>query len=287
MFSFIHFRLAQIILNLLNYDDEAMIMTISNIIHTIDGQNKFVALNSTMKNHLRKFIDGIERDSAATNHSLVFQYAFEWIASQFNSDALKFDEKSTPLQILYVSRGLISQTTDIRTVLETIAIGQSKLKQPIVINTCAIILGKFWFFNFLFKKFKATEKKTKQHKFHRMSLSLFLYMYTDEKSGAMAKEFLSDIAHQNYAKYGIDVNDSTSNAWFKHLNNYNQNGNLFIVNHRNINEMYAVATAAITDIWFEKPFLKSQIIVHQPFYDQTVKGMLQCFRHRFLQFVLF
>lgn len=120
-----------------------MIMAISNIIHTIDGPNKFVTMNSTIKNHLRKFIDGIEKDAAATNHSLVFQYAFEWIASQFNSDALEFDEKSTPLQILYVSRGLISQSTDIKTVLETIAIGQSKLKQPIVINTCAIILGEF------------------------------------------------------------------------------------------------------------------------------------------------
>lgn len=119
-----------------------MVMAISNIIHTIDGPNKFVTMNSTMKNHLRKFIDGIERDSAPTNHSLAFQYAFEWIATQFQSDTLQLDEKSTPLQILYVSRGLISHSTDAKRVLETIAIGQSKLKQPIVINICAIIMGK-------------------------------------------------------------------------------------------------------------------------------------------------
>lgn len=121
-----------------------MVMAISNIIHTIDGPNQFVAINSTTKNQLRKFIDGLEKDAAATNHSLVFQYAFEWILSQFDSDALQFDEKTTPLQILYVSRGLISHTTDIKSVLETIAIGQAKLKQPIVINTCAIILGEFF-----------------------------------------------------------------------------------------------------------------------------------------------
>lgn len=104
------------------------------------------------------------------------------------------------------------------------------------------------------------------------SLSLYPFIFADEKRDAVAKEFLSDIANQNYAKYGIDVNVSTSTTWFNHLNNYNQNGSLFIVNHRNTNDMYAVATAAITDIWFEKPFLKSQIIVHQPFYDQTVNG---------------
>lgn len=96
----------------------------------------------------------------------------------------------------------------------------------------------------------------------------YFSIYADETRGAEAKEFLSDIAHQNYAKYGIDVNVSTSN----NLSNYNRNGSLFTVNHRSNNDMYAVATAAITDIWFEKPFLKSQFIVHQSFYDQTVKG---------------
>lgn len=139
-----HFS-AQIILSLLNNDDHIMIMAISNAIQTIDDANKFIQINSTMKNHLRKFIDGLEKDAIATNHSLAFQYAFEWIASQFDSDAAQFDEKSTPLQILYVSRGLLSQSTDIKNVLDTIANGQANLKhfqQPIVINTCAIILGE-------------------------------------------------------------------------------------------------------------------------------------------------
>lgn len=117
-----------------------MIMGISNIIHTMDGPSKFITTNSTMKNSLRKFIDGLERDATATNHSLAFQYAFDWIASQ--SDSLQLDEKSTPVQILYVSLGLVSQPTDIKTVLETISVGQAKLKQPILINTCAIILGE-------------------------------------------------------------------------------------------------------------------------------------------------
>lgn len=45
--------------------------------------------------------------------------------------------------------------------------------------------------------------------------------------------------------------------------------------------MFAVAAAAVTDIWFEKKFLKSQIIVHQPFYDQTVKGKKSLLKKKF------
>lgn len=79
---------------------------------------------------------------------------------------------------------------------------------------------------------------------------------------------MNDIAARNYSKYGIDINANVTNS----LNNYNQKGNMFIINYRNVNDMIGAATAAVTDIWFEKPFLKSQIVVHQPFYDQSVKG---------------
>lgn len=94
----------------------------------------------------------------------------------------------------------------------------------------------------------------------------------DEKQSIQTKEFLSDIANQNYSKYGIEVDTEAQSSWFNLLTNYNQKGGMFVVNHRNVNDMFAVAAAAVTDIWFEKKFLKSQIIVHQPFYDQTVKG---------------
>lgn len=42
-----------------------------------------------------------------------------------------------------------------------------------------------------------------------------------------------------------------------------------------MNDMLASASVAITDIWFENPFLKTEIIVHPPFYDQIVKGKLK------------
>lgn len=90
----------------------------------------------------------------------------------------------------------------------------------------------------------------------------------------LGKEFLSDIANQNYSKYSIDVDANVTNSWFNQLMAYNQNGQMFIVKHRNVhaNDIFTTATAALTDIWFKEEFLKPQIIVHQPFYDQSVRG---------------
>lgn len=59
------------------------------------------------------------------------------------------------------------------------------------------------------------------------------------------------------------------------VNNFNQKGDIFIINYRNTNDMLGPATAAVTEMWFGEPFLRSRIIVHQPFYDRYVKGKLQ------------
>lgn len=134
--------LAQIILDLLNEDDQLMLFTISNTVHTMDNANKFYTMDSNNKSQLRKFVDSLEKDMAVTNHTLAFQYTFDWIKSQFDSGALPSHGKTTPLQILYVSRGLITQLSETKNVLEVIAAGQSRLKRPVVINSCAIILGK-------------------------------------------------------------------------------------------------------------------------------------------------
>lgn len=115
-------------------------MAISNSVYTM-ANSKFYAMNSSNKLQIRKWIDSLEKDTSATNHSFAFDYAFDWIESHSNSDVLSFDGKSTPLQIIYVSRGVIAQLSETKSVLEVIASNQQRLKQPIVINTCAIILG--------------------------------------------------------------------------------------------------------------------------------------------------
>lgn len=134
----------QTILNLLTDDDQLMLLTVSSNVHTMNDANKFYAMNSTNKMQLRKYIDALDKDMAVTNHSLAFQYTFDWIKSQFDSGILLAHSKSTPLQILYVSRGLITSLSETKIVLGVIAAGQKRLKQPVVINTCAIVLGEFF-----------------------------------------------------------------------------------------------------------------------------------------------
>lgn len=70
-----------------------------------------------------------------TNHSLGFQAAFNFFAAELNGT-------TEDVIFLYVSRGLLSMP-ETKTVLETIAGGQSVLKHPVVINTCAIIIGEW------------------------------------------------------------------------------------------------------------------------------------------------
>lgn len=119
-----------------------MILAVSNTIHTLDGSTTFLSMNSTSKCHIRKFIDSLEKDTSKTNHSLAFQYAFDWIASRIHSDAFSMNGRVQPMQILYVSKGNTLQLAEVKTILDAIAVGQSHLKQPVVINTCSIILGK-------------------------------------------------------------------------------------------------------------------------------------------------
>lgn len=131
---------------MLSDNDQLFMLAVSNSVHIIDSSNKFHAMNPSNKNQLRKFIESLEKEAIPTNHSLAFEYAFEWIKSQSDSGALSFDGRSTPLQILYVSRGWIAQLSEIKSILEIIAAKQQRLKQPVVINTA--IVGEWEFFYF-------------------------------------------------------------------------------------------------------------------------------------------
>lgn len=140
--------LAQIILNLLNDNDQLILMTVSNTIHTIDGSTEFLTMNVTSKNQMRKFIDSLEKESSSTNHTMAFQYAFDWITSQIESNTFSSQNgKIIPLQMLYISKGITTHSSETESVLNAIAVGQTHLKQPVVINTCAIVLSKLMFFS--------------------------------------------------------------------------------------------------------------------------------------------
>lgn len=86
--------------------------------------------------------------SGSTNHSLGFEVAFDLI----NSSML-----NTSTNIIYVSKGLLSSITEAKTVLEVIAAGQKNAFPFVIINTCALVDGKFiviiliYIFNFTFR----------------------------------------------------------------------------------------------------------------------------------------
>lgn len=94
------------------------------------------------KMQMFKFIDNLNRSKEITNHSLGFQYSFSLLREIYENSDDHFN-KNVPVFMVYISRGLLSPLTEARGVLEAIAHGQRLLKYPVVINTCAIVLGNF------------------------------------------------------------------------------------------------------------------------------------------------
>lgn len=94
--------------------------------------------------HFARFVDRLNGTKELTNHSFAFAEAFRRLHQiyqhQESSDAV-------PMQMVYISRGLVSPLTEAKGVLEAIAAGQRLLRAPVVINTCAIVLGEFTKFN--------------------------------------------------------------------------------------------------------------------------------------------
>ncbi|KAE8746531.1 hypothetical protein FOCC_FOCC006765 [Frankliniella occidentalis] len=113
------------------------------------------------KYHLLRYIDGLTRSKGPTNHSLGFKNVFEIIANSVPSNA------TAPILVVYLSRGLLSSLTELKTVLQTIAEGREATPHDVIINTCALI--------------------------------------DDGKPLMLEKHFLQDVASQNFSKYNISI----------------------------------------------------------------------------------
>ncbi|GAB1599475.1 VWFA and cache domain-containing protein 1-like isoform X3 [Argonauta hians] len=85
--------------------------------------------------YFNKFLDGLKKETVATNHSLGFRYAFEMIE---NSGGSVID-KNDNVMIMYISRGLLSILTEARDVFDTISYHNTKLNFSVIINTYAVI----------------------------------------------------------------------------------------------------------------------------------------------------
>lgn len=96
------------------------------------------------------------------------------------------------------------------------------------------------------------------------------------------KQFLNDVATQNYTKYNIGLDTihakypllkmKMRDNWLESLALHSKNGRLFVVNKRFSNEIIQTATAALTRVWFRKEFFERELRMHLPIYDHVAKG---------------
>ena len=126
--------------------------------------------NRQTKSKLHRFIDSLTKAKAPANHSLGFRQALDMArqamlmseigggaGSQSSMNSCQGNHtcnhwspsmgdcpttSSSPVLLLYISRGLLSSLAEPRQVLELIALGQLCLQGRLVINTYALIDGK-------------------------------------------------------------------------------------------------------------------------------------------------
>lgn len=154
--NFFSIYLANDIINLLNGHDQLTIIGVANKLHSFNTfyaeqsetveKNQLHAATADNKRHFARFLDTLNKTKEITNHTLAFEYSFQLIEQILSEDKFKCnsnerDTNVSPILMLYISRGLLSEMTEAKIVLETIASGQSRLQKPVIIHTCAIILG--------------------------------------------------------------------------------------------------------------------------------------------------
>ncbi|XP_014096574.2 VWFA and cache domain-containing protein CG16868 [Bactrocera oleae] len=129
--------------------------------------------------------------------------------------------EQNPIQFIYATRGLLTNLSDTMHVLQVIANGQRQLIDPIVIHTCAVI--------------------------------------TDEKRIMYEKQFLADIATQNYTKYKIPVNE-----WLENDADLQQLvGKFFVLTKTQTDELMRLCVALFQHTFSER-YLSQSLEVQLP-----------------------
>lgn len=167
------------------------------------------------KSKLNQFIDSLTKAKAPANHSLGFRQALDMARRAMLMSGNDVDAgyqtpvdgcspgnqtcghwppsmgdcptaNSSPVLLVYISRGLLSSLAEPRQVLELIALGQLCLQGRLVINTYALIDGKCRKTCIIFKQ-----------------LANQLFLQQDGKPIMYEKAFLQDVALQNYSRYNV------------------------------------------------------------------------------------
>uniref|UniRef100_A0A1A9ZGJ7 VWFA domain-containing protein n=1 Tax=Glossina pallidipes TaxID=7398 RepID=A0A1A9ZGJ7_GLOPL len=227
------------ILHLLSSNDLISLVLVSDEVENMllleasaqDSAHGLYKATRERKEEILSFINNLSLSKTLTNHSLGFEFAFKMLARLQNLSLISL--QSQPIEFVYITRGLLNNFSDAKHVLEVVAKGQKALRHPIIINACAVVL--------------------------------------DEKRIMYEKQFLSDIANQNYSKYDIKVSE-----WFK--SNLSLDGKFFTLTKRQSEKISKVATGVFTKD-FREPFLAKSRQVHTPIFDKKCKDSLVSITH--------
>uniref|UniRef100_A0A6B2EBJ0 Putative dihydropyridine-sensitive l-type calcium channel n=1 Tax=Phlebotomus kandelakii TaxID=1109342 RepID=A0A6B2EBJ0_9DIPT len=129
---------AKSVISLLHASDSVSVVSVSDRVGVFSSCSPGQMHAATLDNRMRimRFLDGLNKTKAQTNHTLGFEFAFK---------LLKEIEPVTSLgqfMFLYISRGLLSSLADATAVLEVIAAGQKRLSRPVAINTIQVVLDE-------------------------------------------------------------------------------------------------------------------------------------------------
>lgn len=163
--------IAKHIIYSLNEGDRVAVMSVSSEVR-FSRDDSCVLDRLTFHSYEKKlfhvaFIDLIEKESTAMNHSLAFSTAFDLIRrSLLRTDEEEDSLKQDDVLIAYISRGLLSTLAEAKDVLTTIYDENALTSQRVFINTYAVI--------------------------------------DEMKSVMYERTFLQDVADQNYTKYLVE-----------------------------------------------------------------------------------
>ncbi|XP_030559719.1 VWFA and cache domain-containing protein CG16868 [Drosophila novamexicana] len=185
------------------------------------------------KDEILSYVNNLSLGRGMTNHTLGFEYSFELLHRLQQARLINVSEQ--PIEFVYVTRGLLTNLSDAMHVLRVLAQGQSRLLSPVIINTCAVVL--------------------------------------DEKRIMYEKQFLSDIATQNYTKFDIDVR-----AWLPAGQEAQLAGRFFVLNKMRA-ETIPRASSRVFGQLFTERFLTDTLEVHQPVVDVDSGDVLVAITH--------
>ncbi|XP_060655583.1 VWFA and cache domain-containing protein CG16868 [Drosophila nasuta] len=225
----------QELLMLLEDTDYMSIVTVSNEADAFPAEAEHGIYSTTRahKDEILNYVNNLSLARALTNHTLGFEYAFQMLHRLQQAKLINTSEQ--PIEFVYVTRGLLTNLSDAMYVLRALAQGQSRLSSPVIINTCAVVL--------------------------------------DEKRIMYEKQFLSDVATQNYTKFDIDVRN-----WLTPGQEEQLAGRFFVLNKMHSETIPKTSSQVFSQLFAER-FLTDTLQVHQPVVDPDSGDVLVSITH--------